>query len=56
MDTVYIDKRWYEIQEKIVPVWYAGIYRPISSTGARNTVQVKLAANSGQLMCILTLG
>jgi hypothetical protein len=34
MDIVYIDKCRYEIQEqKEVPVWYTGIYRPISSTG-----------------------
>jgi hypothetical protein len=33
MDVVYIDKSRYEIQEvKEVPVRYAGIYRPISST------------------------
>jgi hypothetical protein len=33
MDIVYIDKCRYEIQEqKEVPVWYTGIYRPISST------------------------
>jgi hypothetical protein len=30
----YIDKRRYETQEqKVVPVWYSGIYRPILSTG-----------------------
>jgi hypothetical protein len=34
MDIVYIDKCRCEIQEeKKVPVWYTGIYRPISSTG-----------------------
>jgi hypothetical protein len=33
MNTVYIDMRRYEIQEqKEVPVWYTGIYPPISST------------------------
>jgi hypothetical protein len=33
MDVVYVDKFRYEIQEqKEVPVWYTGIYRPISST------------------------
>jgi hypothetical protein len=33
MDLVYINKCWYGIQEqKEVPVWYVGIYRPISST------------------------
>jgi hypothetical protein len=32
MDIVYIDKCRYEIQEpKTVPIWYIGIYRPISS-------------------------
>jgi hypothetical protein len=29
-----IDKRRYEIQGKKVPVWHAGIYRPISSTAS----------------------
>jgi hypothetical protein len=33
MNIVYIDKSRYEIQEqKEVPVWYTGIYRPISNT------------------------
>jgi hypothetical protein len=33
---VYIDKCQYEIQEqKEVPVWYTGIYRPISRTAYR---------------------
>jgi hypothetical protein len=33
MDIVYIKKCRYEIEEqKEVPVWYTGIYRPISST------------------------
>jgi hypothetical protein len=33
MDIVYVDKCRYEVQEqKEVPVWYTGIYRPISST------------------------
>jgi len=33
---VYIRKFRYEVQEqKEVPVWYTGIYRPISSTGYR---------------------
>jgi hypothetical protein len=31
---MYVDKCRYEIQEqKEVPVWYTGIYGPISSTG-----------------------
>jgi hypothetical protein len=33
MDFVYIGKCRYEIQEQKVPVWYTGIYPPISSTG-----------------------
>jgi hypothetical protein len=33
MDIIYIAKSPYGIQEqKEVPVWYIGIYRPISST------------------------
>jgi hypothetical protein len=33
MDRVYIDKCRYEIQEQnYVPIWYTGIYRPISTT------------------------
>jgi hypothetical protein len=33
MDIGHVDKCRYEIQEyKEVPVWYTGIYRPISST------------------------
>jgi hypothetical protein len=32
--SLYTDKCRYEIQEqREVPVWYTGIYRPISSTG-----------------------
>jgi hypothetical protein len=31
---IYINKSRYEIQEqKEFPVWYTGIYNPISSTG-----------------------
>jgi hypothetical protein len=33
MDFVYIGKCRYENQEQKVPVWYTGIYPPISSTG-----------------------
>jgi hypothetical protein len=34
MGIVYVDKSRYEIQEqKEISVWYAGIYRLISSTG-----------------------
>jgi hypothetical protein len=37
MNTVYIDMR-YEIQEqKEVPVWYTGIYPPISSTAYKTS-------------------
>jgi hypothetical protein len=33
MDTLYIYKCRYETKEqKEVPIWYTGIYRPISST------------------------
>jgi hypothetical protein len=39
MDIVYTDKCRYEIQEqKEVPVWYTGIYRPISSTAVQVNV------------------
>jgi hypothetical protein len=38
MDIVNIDKCRYEVQEqKEVPIWYAGMYRPIWSTAC--TVQ-----------------
>jgi hypothetical protein len=33
MNVVYINKRWYEILEQEVLVWYTSIYWPISSTG-----------------------
>jgi hypothetical protein len=42
MDTAYklIDKCRYEIQEqKEVPVWYIGTYRPISSTAYSSSIQ-----------------
>jgi hypothetical protein len=40
MDVVYIGKHRYEIQEqKEVPVWYTGTYRPISNTVVNQEVQ-----------------
>jgi hypothetical protein len=36
---MYIDKCWYGTQEqKEVPVWCTGIYRPISSTECKEAV------------------
>jgi hypothetical protein len=33
MDVTYTDKCWYYVQkQKEVPVWYTGIYQPISGT------------------------
>jgi hypothetical protein len=42
MDIVCTDQFRYEIQELVVvPVWYTGIYRPISST---DTIQTCITA------------
>jgi hypothetical protein len=42
MDIVYVDKCRYEVQEqKEVPVWYTGIYRPISSSAENHTIFIK---------------
>jgi hypothetical protein len=45
MDTVYIGKCRYESQEQI-PVWYAGIYRLISSTGTKYAWRVCVHLNA----------
>jgi hypothetical protein len=43
MDVVYIGKCRYEIQEqKEVPVWYTGIYRPISSSACSSFIVIGL--------------
>jgi hypothetical protein len=51
MDMAYTDKCRYEIQEqKEVPVWYAGIHWPISSTGYTRTSVIKITAWRVQVM------